>query len=339
MITGIYTKEEILTEDAYAKPHVEAGYKLHGGFDAEGNYMTPRMKVRAPAVAGWTERLLARGWDLVQADAELLQSGSYPSYEQNKLMIQNGLDQGLWNNLTITGVIEGRGGQLCLFTAPDFQEIIVEDISATAIGHLNKGLLHAHGADEGGAPGSDLGAHDAMWFAVRDQVFGKEAYPIPAIPESIARPDSERRALAQIPLAHEQIISLLTNVLMIEIRAENVFSTTRRILRDPDLFTDRRDDAVWAAEIVERIRQDEAIHVDYLRLVLSEMRSFTFKTVDGGTIAGSELIDPFWAEMVHWHGVENPRLQVEQTRKDVEKRVLAHPAGDELWKQMRALDA
>ena len=46
----------------------------------------------------------------------------------------------------------------------------------SACGHLNLGLLYAHGMDEGGDPEHPEagGAHDAMWFAARDLVFGKD---------------------------------------------------------------------------------------------------------------------------------------------------------------------
>ena len=43
------------------------------------------------------------------------------------------------------GVIEARGQALLEFKAPNLRRIVVEDISATCMGHLNKGLLHAHG--------------------------------------------------------------------------------------------------------------------------------------------------------------------------------------------------
>jgi hypothetical protein len=90
-------------------------------------------------------------------------------------------------------------------------------------------------------------------------------------------------------------------------------------MRDPTLFQDRREDAELAATMVERIREDEAIHVGYLQTVVSEMRSVTFKTVDGGTIDGAELIDKAWNDMVHWHAVE--RVEIE--RAEAVERLLA----------------
>ena len=39
--------------------------------------------------------------------------------------------------------------------------------------------------------------------------------------------------------------------------------------------------------MVERIATDEAVHVGYLQVLISEMRAFTWKTVDGGKVAGA----------------------------------------------------
>ena len=77
------------------------------------------------------------------------------------------------------------------------------------------------------------------------------------------------------------------NLLVIEFRAEIGFAATQAILRTPDLFVDRRAQAAEAAEIVDRIRADEDIHVRSLRLYLGECASVTFRTVDDGTIAGA----------------------------------------------------
>ena len=71
-----------------------------------------------------------------------------------------------------------------------------------------------------------------------------------------------------------------------------------------DVFMDRRDEALLAGEMVSRIRQDEAVHVAYLNLIISELRSFTFKSVEGTEKKGHEIIDPLWKKMVKWHGEE-----------------------------------
>ena len=126
-----------------------------------------------------------------------------------------------------------------------------------------------------------------MWFAARDLVFGKDRYPIPVPPESIARPD-EGRLMPDIAEPFENLIRMLMNVLMIEVRAESGFAFNIRVFRDPENFRDCRAEADLAATLVERIRTDEAIHVAYLATTISELRSFTLRRVGGGTIAGTE---------------------------------------------------
>ena len=313
-----YTRDEIMSSHDYVRPHEEAGYRLHGGFvsdgTAAGSYVSPRTRMRWPAVKAWGEALKARGWPLIDATGDLLARQGYPTFEQQKLLLKEGFGQTLWNSLTITGIIEARGQALCNVTAPDMQRLIVGDIADTAIAHMNQGLLYAHGADEGGDPAHPAErAHDAMWFAARDLVFGKGAYPMPEAPASIARP-VEDREMPQLPEGYEQLIKFLMNVLMIEIRAESFFSLCCRVFRDPDLFTDRRADAELAATMVERIRTDEAIHVGYLQVLISEMRSYPWRTVDGRVVPGAEIIDPVWARMIEWHGKTERDIAAARTR-------------------------
>jgi hypothetical protein len=336
-----YSRDEIMASHPYARPHEEAGYKLHGGFMADGEYVSPRTLNRWPAVRAWGEALEARGFPLIDASGRLLELEGYPTFAQQKVLLQSGLGLTLWNSLTITGIIEKRGQVLCTVTAPDMQKIIVEDVSDSATGHLNAGLLHAHGMDEGGdlaAP--QFGAHDAMWFAARDLVFGKDAYPIPIPPENIGRP-VEDREMPDLPAEYEQMIKLLMNVLMIEIRAEAFFSLCCRMFRDPDIFTDRRADAELAATMIERIRTDEAIHVGYLQAVISELRAFTIRTIDGREVPGASIIDPVWAKMVEWHGVLEREVARERNRAELERQIIAErgeTAGRELLARLDALE-
>lgn len=335
-----YSRDELLADDDFARPHVEAGWRLHGGFDESGRYVSPRMRYRGPAVAAWTEALRARGGDLLDADASLLGGIRYPNPAQTKLLLMEGLGQGFWNTLTITGRIEARGRVLADLTFPDFQSVIVEDIGEMALGHLHRGLLVAHGLDEGGEPDRGLGGHDAMWFALRDLAFGEVGYPEPVVPENIARPQDQKPAPPPIASAHAQVLDFLLNLLLIEFRAERVFSLSESLLRDPDLFTERRREALHAAELVDRIRQDERIHVESLRLYLGEVRHLTFRTVgpgrEGGTISGAEIVDEQWRRLVEWATVIQPPLVAEQQRTLLRARIAAHP---EARRVQRAFDA
>jgi hypothetical protein len=334
----VYTEEELFRSHDYAKEHVVAGHKLHGGFDAEGVYIPPRALVREPAIEAWSQALRARGGDLLDADASLLGGIRYPNEAQQKVLLLEGLGQTFWNNLTITGMIEGRGRMLAEIEFPNFQDVIEEDISEMGIGHLNKGLLVAHGIDEGGEPDKGIGGHDVMWFALRDLAFGETDYTEPVVPERIGRPEAQKREVAEIPAAHEQTLMLLLNLLLIEFRAELGFSFSERVLRDPDLFADRREQAEEAAVIVGRIRADEEIHVTSLRLYLGELRSCTFKRTNGGHVPGHELIDAAWARIVHWATVEAPKLQAEESRKMLTERILKAPDGERILEKFYALE-
>lgn len=186
-----------------------------------------------------------------------------------------------------------------------------------AIGHLNKGLLIAHGVDEGGIPEEGIGGHDVMWFIARDLAFGKDAYPDAEPPGRIARNEEGKRRMPAIPLPYEGFLSFLMNLLLIEFRAEIGFASSQRVFRTTDLFPGREEQALEAAEIIERIRTDELIHVESLRLYLGELRALTLRREDGGTIPGSEIVDPFWQNLVSWSVGEQPRLVATQTHASI----------------------
>jgi hypothetical protein len=126
---------------------------------------------------------------------------------------------------------------------------------------------------------------------------------------------------------YEAFLSFLMNLLLIEFRAEIGFAATQKVMRTPDLFADRRAQAEEAAEIIERIRTDEEIHVESLRLYLGELRHSTLKTVDSGTISGAVLIDRFWRGLIQWATVEQPKLAAEQQYGLIKERILRHPNG------------
>jgi hypothetical protein len=177
-----------------------------------------------------------------------------------------------------------------------------------------------------------------MWFATRDLVFGKGKYPIPEPPASIGR-DKDEREMEQIPAEHEGLISFLMNLLMIEVRAERAFDFYKRVLSNEEVFTDRRKEATHAAELVERIREDESVHVAWLLTAISEFRSFTIKTVTGEEVKGSEILDPIWQRMVHWHSVEMHETNRPINEDLIKKSILATEDGKAVYAQFEALAA
>jgi hypothetical protein len=331
----VFSQQQIEAESDYAQLHEACGLKLHGGFASDGEYISPRTRYRWLAIDAWHEQLKSRGVEIVEATTELLTEPNFPNEAQQILLLKNGFEVGFWDSLTITGLIEGRGRALADVVAPNFQQIIVEDISATALGHMNKGLLRAHGWDEGG-DGSEVGGHDVMWFAARDLVFGSGAHPIPVPPASIGR-DRTEREMELIPAEHERLISFLMNLLMIEVRAERAFSFYERVLRCEEVFVDRRANALLAAKLVDRIRQDEAVHVAWLRAAISEFRSFTIKTVPGGRVSGAEILDPVWQRMIHWHAVEMHEAKRDSSREEMKRLIMKSVDGEVLYEEFAAL--
>jgi hypothetical protein len=331
-----FSCEELLNEHDYAQPHVVGGRRMHGGLLADGTYQPPRSLGRTIALDSWTKALREKGGELFDANSSLLDGDRIPSVEQSRVLLRHGLGETFWNNLTIIGKIEAKGRLLADIEFPDLQPFIVDDISHMAIGHLNKGLLFAHGIDEGGQPDIGIGGHDAMWFVARDLVFGAGAFPDVEPADSIARPEAGSRFMPEISPAVEGLLSLVMNLLIIEFRAEIGFISTQEVVRTPDLFADRRADAELAAVIVERIRTDETIHISSLQLYLGELRTVRFKTLDGGEISGAELIDRFWGGLVHWATVDQPRQFAAIQSALIEDRIALAPNADHILSEFRA---
>lgn len=333
----VYSEEALYREAPTATLHELNGVRMHGGFDESGTYVPPRSGGRREAIEAWTAALRERGGDLFAADASLLTGARMPNVAQQALLLENGIAQPFWNGLTITGKIEARGRVLAEMTFPDLQEIIVEDISGMALGHLNKGLLVMHGIDEGGEPEKGIGGHDVMWFVARDLALGEDAFPDVEPPESIVRPEAGQRLMPELAPEFEGMLSFLMNLLLIEFRAEIGFAGTQKALRNERLFTDRRAEAEAAADLVGRIREDELIHVESLRLYLGELRELTLKTVDGGTISGREVIDRFWDGLVRWATVDQPAIAAENAYENLQPIILAHPEGERILAEFDAI--
>ena len=330
-----YERDDLLASHDYAEAHVVAGRTLHGGLLADGTYQPPRALVREQALDAWEAALRERDGAPFSASADLLQGVRLPSVDQQLVLLRNGIGQWFWNMLTVIGKIEAMGSAIRMLPVPDLRAYIVEDTSEMALGHLDGGLFEAHGIDEGGIPEEAIGGHDQMWFAARDLAFGADAYPDIEPQPGLAREDGNRY-LPEIAEEVEFLFSFLANLLIIEFRAELSFAETRAILRTPDLFVERRAEAELAAEIVERIRIDEQIHVRSLNLYLGELCSVDLRTTDGGTVPGSELVDRFWDGMVHWATVDKPVLDAERAWENLETLIRSHPDADRILAEFEA---
>ena len=62
-----------------------------------------------------------------------------------------------------------------------------------------------------------------------------------------------------------------------------------------------------------------------LRLYLGELAHVRFRTLDGLSVPGHELIGRFWDGLVRWATVDQPRLSAEQQRSMIAARIARHP--------------
>ena len=93
--------------------------------------------------------------------------------EQSKFLIRQGAPEPIITALTRIGTVEGFGAMLRILPTPDFSRCFEEDITGTAIAHIDHGLFEAHARDEAGY--GDLAGHNRMWFVARDIAFDHPA--------------------------------------------------------------------------------------------------------------------------------------------------------------------
>jgi hypothetical protein len=295
-----FTEEELLADVAVAEPLVAGGVRCHGGFDADGRYVSPRTKFRAPAIAAWgAQQCAAYASELIDVPLDWWER-SFPSVEQARFLIRSGVPEPLMATLTRIGTVEGFGANIRLLQPRDLQRHFVEDIGGTAIDHLGRGLFEAHGRDEAGWEAA--AGHKDMWFAARDIAFDRscEELDIEAMLERMGfgqgRPGGDVARLLPDDVSPdlEAMVTLMVRVLFIEISAFHTFAWAEEWMSDTELVAGDGE----AARLVGYIRADETPHVGYLRCALTEMRDRTWKGEEGRTYAGSEMIGRIWEPLL-----------------------------------------
>jgi hypothetical protein len=294
-----YDEAELLASHDYEAPLIAGGVRCHGGFDADGTYVSPRTKHRAPAIANWQANHRATfGTELMGVPLDTW-PGHYPNVAQGRFLIESGVTAPIVNTLTRIGTVEGFGGMIRLSPVPDRQRTFVEDTDGTALAHLTGGLFEAHARDEAGwdpDDGEPEGGHKQMWFAARDVAFG---HP-PTEDETALM--LQRMGIGQMAKAApdrlwpddtnvdlELLVERMTRLLLIEISAFHTFAWAEELLEDVDLVAGDGE----AARLVSYIRADETPHVEYLKTVLTEMRDRTI-VGEKGEHAGADLIGATW---------------------------------------------
>lgn len=329
-----YTTNELLAEDAYQEPLVAGGVRCHGGF-IENAYVSPRGLHRRPAIAAWQGRLRAEGQPLIGiSDAYV--PPQYPSYEQAKLLLQEGIVDPITRSLTIVAIVEGFGARIRDVPLPDFEVEIKEGVAGTALAHLGSGLFEAHARDEAGH--RDRGGHKQMWEAARDLGLDR-----PEIPDDVllrmmlGRAREERPPLfPELSRRMENAIAIMANVLVVEVFAENVFEWASRLLGDPEVSANPEA----AARIVSYIREDEKPHVAYLRTALSELRCRTLLSAEGGReLQGAEVVDRIVERQLRGIASTRPSEQRERLREEIRGEIADRAGSDQLARRFEELDS
>jgi hypothetical protein len=306
-----FTEHELLESHPYEAPLVAGGVTCHGGFDADGTYVSPRTFTRAPAIEAWQAQHQAQfATPLFHLPLDTWPA-HYPNVAQAKHLIASGVPEPIVATLTRIGTVEGFGGMIRLSVVPDLQQRFDEDVTGTAMAHLDRGLYEAHARDEAGH--GDEGGHKQMWFVARDLAFEdpvtQDETALMLDRMGITPPGSRgkidlaaMRAQAEanrlwpddVDFDLEMLVERMTRLLLIEISAFHTFAWAEEVLDDRDLVAG--DGA--AARMVSFIRQDETPHVEYLRTVLSEMRDRTIVGATGNRHAGTDLVGRTWDRAV-----------------------------------------
>ena len=300
-----YDPDELLADHDFVEPLVLGGRRMHGGFDADGTYHSPRTRHRLPAIAAWQAKLAedSGGMPLLDCPPDFF-ADFYPNVAQTTSLLAAGVRTPLAHVLTHIGTIEGFGSIIRFVELGDLQSRFVEPIDDTATAHLTRGLYEAHARDESGF--EDQGGHQQMWYLVRDLALddpdvgdplaltmktmaadGDGAQVMTSMAQSLG---GFERVVPAIDHQIETAITRMTGLLLIELLAANTFTWAEQVVGDERYCSNAAD----AARLVGYIRADEAPHVEYLRTTLTEMRSRTFIGEDGQHVPGTTVIDACW---------------------------------------------
>jgi hypothetical protein len=343
-----WTEPELLAGHGVVEPLVAGGVRCHGGFDANGEYVSPRTRNRVPAIEAWQQSHREQfGSEILDAPLELWPE-VFPNVAQSKYLIREGVREPTISALTRIGTVEGFGSMIRAVKVDELQSHFDESIAGTAIAHLQGGLFEAHARDEAGW--EDEGGHKQMWFAARDVAF---EHPVsddmtqmmlermgivvpggkPPTPEEVRRNAEAMRRFPDLDLSLEMMIRRMVGLLFIEVSAFHTFAWAEEVLSDRDLVAGDGE----AAALVSYVRADETPHVEYLRTALTEMRDRTFVGESGRRIAGTEVVGLLWDSALEQSLGVNRQNFVQTATKEVEHALAGNPRRAEVLEGFHAL--
>ncbi len=311
-----FTFDQLLAEDAYEEPLIAGGVRCHGGY-VDGNYVSPRGRVRRPAIVNWRQRLRDAREPLVYVPDRYVPP-NYPNYEQAKFLLKEGVTDPITRSLTIIAIIEGFGARIRDVPVPDLRKAIKEDIEGTALAHLDGGLFEAHARDEAGH--RDQGGHKQMWESARDIGLAKPHIPGDVLMRLMTGSGRGRgeRLFPELLERLETLITTMASVLVIETFAENTFAWAQQLLGDPEVSPD----AEAAAHMVACIASDEVPHVDYLTAAISELRARTLISEDGRQeLRGAEVVDAIFSRQLRGMATRRPQENRERLRDEIHQAI------------------
>ncbi len=327
-----YTGAELLSDASYAAPLYAGEVLCHGGFDADGHYRSPRTACRTPAVDAWQAQLVRAGTPLVQVPDPWVPP-QFPSVAQAKLLLENGVRDPVVRALTVISILEGFGAIIRDVRVENLASLIVEPIDGTALGHLDA-LFEAHARDEAGY--KDQGGHKQMWEAARDLALDNPKVPPDVFMRLMGDRGQARAADPMFPQLDKKLyrmLSMMAQVLVIEVFARETFDWGIALLSDPKVSAKPKE----AGAMVEYIRADESPHVEYLRTALSELRTRTLRTVDGGTLSGQTAVDGLMHHILSRAAKNRPSEQRNDTRGALSAAIEAGTARKTLLEEFDAL--
>ena len=329
-----FTREELLTGHAFEEPLIAGDVRCHGGF-IDGAYVSPRTLYRQPAIRAWQGRLRDRGLPLLNLPTEYVPP-HYPSYEQAKYLLQEGLVDPISRSLTIISIVEGFGARIRDLPIPDLRRVFVEDIGGTATAHLANGLVEAHARDEAGH--RQEGGHKQMWEAARDLGLDKPELPGDILMRMMMgrRRPERRRFFPELAPDVENMVTFMANVMIIEIVAEEVFEWAKKLLGDPEVCHNTEA----ARAMVAQIQSDEKPHVEYLRTSLSEMRARTFRCQDGRTeLPGHVVVDRVFEAGLRGMVSVRPQEDRERLREEIHDAIEDRARATRIARKFEDLDS
>lgn len=327
-----YSQEELLTSVAYDAPLTANGVRCHGGFVA-GRYTSPRTAYRGPAIAAWQAQIAAAGNPLVDIPRSLIPP-HYPNAAQAQLLLREGVRDPLTRTLTTIAIIEGFGAMIRDQPVPEWRRCVKEPVDGTAVAHLGAGLFEAHARDEAGHRSE--GGHKQMWEAARDLALDNPSVPSDVLMRLMTgrRGGPRQRMFPQLDAGVEDLLTTMTNVLVIEVFAADTFSWAEEVLGDQEVSAAPEA----AADMVAYIRSDETPHVEYLRTALSELRARTLLGASGEELPGSQVIDGLLNRTLHVLITQRPRLQRDDARTDICAALAGHRHAAGVQRRFDALE-